>query len=515
MFEDIAARLHSRDEDKDLDIVVFGATGFTGEFVVKEVWRTLSQIETSLGRPLRWAIAGRSEEKLRQVLARLKQQYASTEEATNTTAVKSPQLLVADVTSVPSCVGPYRLYGEPVVKACVEQGAHYVDITGEPAFILQSIEKYGEQAHANNVSIVHACGYDSIPAEMGILKTIHALEVQHAVPTVIESFYTFPGSGSGALINSGTYQTAIHEMSHLGEIIQLEQAVDKKYPVTYAVAKPSSWLPIGIETRIAAQETNRGFFGRLFPFHWTAPYPLTDGSITEMSRRLIAQQKLAIEAKQQNLSGGAAAWAALTSVFRTSNSKRKDKKKKNKKKQQDDGKAAKQSHYRRKTPPPAVHYVPRMLLPFYALPVALIAMGWAAWITILAQIPFMQRQLLRYPRLFTAGVVSSNGPTLETIEATGFRQQMMGYGYRQVDTAGSADSDESKPSTVQVEVTVTGPNPGYPGTAICLIQSAYVLLDRKEKKRIPSGVLTPAAAFWKTDLADRLHEHGVTFDVKS
>jgi short subunit dehydrogenase-like uncharacterized protein len=184
MFEELNARLHgeysSWGGEKDLDLVIFGATGFTGEFVAKEVWHTKAQIEKLLKRQLRWAIAGRSEEKLRQVLTRLKQQVSSSSSSSSTseksdTANNWPHLLVADVAStaslvsmakrarvVATCVGPYRLYGIPVLKACVEQQAHYVDITGESAFILRSLETYNEQALANRVSIVHACGYDSV-----------------------------------------------------------------------------------------------------------------------------------------------------------------------------------------------------------------------------------------------------------------------------------------------------------------------------------------------------------------
>ncbi|KAI8053294.1 hypothetical protein BDF22DRAFT_743216 [Syncephalis plumigaleata] len=547
MFEDLSARLHgerdnSRNEKKDLDLVIFGATGFTGEFVAKEVWRTRAQIEKTLKRPLRWAIAGRSEEKLRQVLTCLKQQvFASSSSSSSTTTATSekqdadykwPHLLVADVAStasltsmakrarvVATCVGPYRLYGIPVLKACVEQQAHYLDITGEPAFILRSLETYNEQAMANGVSIVHACGYDSIPAEMGILKLIQMLEKQNAEPTWIESFYTFHSKGIGAAVNKGTYESLgkyiiMNEMSNLREIIELEQAADKKYPVAYATPNPSPLLPIRLERRFIGNENNRGFFSRLFPFHWTAPYPLTDGSITAISRRIIAQQKLILdmEASSSSTSSGTGVWATLTSVFPSSSEDESEEgegegegednitsllKKKQQKK--------KAISHRRKTPPPAVHYTPRLLLPFYALPLAMITLGWAVWITLLAQIPLTRRLLVRYPRLFTAGFVSSNGPSLESIATSGFQQRMIGHGRRL--------SAETSSDTLEAAVTVSGPNPGYPATAICLVQSAYVLLDRKEKKLVPSGVLTPGAAFWKTNLLDRLHENGIEFST--
>jgi hypothetical protein len=296
-------------------------------------------------------------------------------------------------------------------------------------------------------------------------------------------------------------------MSNLGEIIALEQAADKKYPVAYTTPNPASILSIRMEKRLIGQESNRGFFSRLFPFHWTAPYPSTDGSIAEISRRLITQQKqiLDTEAASASTSSGSAVWAALTSVFSSNSESESEEgntssllKKKQKKKAT--------THHRRKTPPPAVYYTPRLLLPFYALPFVIIAMGWAAWITLLAQFPLTHRLLIRYPRLFTAGFVSPDGPTLETIAGSSFRQQMIGHG-----RCLSAESSTSE--TIDVTVTVAGRDPGYLATASCLVQSAYVLLDRKEKKLVPSGVLTPGAAFWRTNLLDRLQENGIEFST--
>ncbi|TRY65774.1 hypothetical protein DNTS_029334 [Danionella cerebrum] len=120
-------------------IIIFGASGFTGQFVVEEVARTASE---GPGGGLRWAVAGRSRSKLEKVIEQAAVALSKPE-------LKSEvEVIVADVCDqdslaamckqaviVLSCVGPYRFFGEPVVKTCVENGAHCIDISGEPQVI--------------------------------------------------------------------------------------------------------------------------------------------------------------------------------------------------------------------------------------------------------------------------------------------------------------------------------------------------------------------------------------------
>ncbi|XP_029442196.1 saccharopine dehydrogenase-like oxidoreductase, partial [Rhinatrema bivittatum] len=74
-------------------------------------------------------------------------------------------------TAVLSCVGPYRFYGEPVVKACVENGTHCIDISGEPKYLEGMYFKYNSQAADKGVYIIGSCGFDSVPADLGVLFT--------------------------------------------------------------------------------------------------------------------------------------------------------------------------------------------------------------------------------------------------------------------------------------------------------------------------------------------------------
>jgi short subunit dehydrogenase-like uncharacterized protein len=155
-------------DDRPYDLVVFGASGFTGKFVAERVARRSRQGSLS------WAVGGRNPAKLQKVL----------EDVSSNTGVSPSEvgIIKADVNDDSSirqmcrsskvllnCVGPYRFYGEPVVKACVEEKCDYVDICGEPQFLEAMQLKYDEHARDNGVHIVGSCAFDSIPADLGLL----------------------------------------------------------------------------------------------------------------------------------------------------------------------------------------------------------------------------------------------------------------------------------------------------------------------------------------------------------
>ena len=94
---------------------------------------------------------------------------------------------------VVNAAGPFRFLGEPVVAACVEQHAHYIDITGEPEFIEAMELRHGDAAAAAGVAVVSSCGIDSVPADIGVEVCADALRASGAVPTSVESFLTVQG----------------------------------------------------------------------------------------------------------------------------------------------------------------------------------------------------------------------------------------------------------------------------------------------------------------------------------
>lgn len=150
---------------REFDVVVFGATSFVGRILCRYLLDTYG----SDGSRLRWAIAARSAARL----AELKGELAGTADglpvivadAADENAMRSLALRTKVVVST---VGPYALYGEPLVKACVETGTDYCDLTGEVQWIRRMIDRYESAAKASGARIVHCCGFDSIPSDFGV-----------------------------------------------------------------------------------------------------------------------------------------------------------------------------------------------------------------------------------------------------------------------------------------------------------------------------------------------------------
>ncbi|MGT2457865.1 saccharopine dehydrogenase family protein [Cupriavidus basilensis] len=149
----------------DYDVVVFGATSFVGQILTRYLAEYLSgQAET-----LRWVIAGRSEAKLEDVRRSLGAAGQSLPIIVADAASEAQlRVLCAQTRVVVSTVGPYALYGEPLIKVCAESGTDYCDLTGETQWIKRMIEKYEATARQSGARIVHCCGFDSVPSDMGV-----------------------------------------------------------------------------------------------------------------------------------------------------------------------------------------------------------------------------------------------------------------------------------------------------------------------------------------------------------
>jgi len=145
--------------DRDLDVVVFGATGVTGRRVAAYLAERAAETE------LRWAPAARDVAKAQRLLGEL--------------GMEVPEVLVADVADpaslarmasrtrvVANLVGPYTLYGRPVIEACVAGGAHYVDLTGEMPFVRSIIDDFHGPASQAGVKVVQVCGFESLPPDL-------------------------------------------------------------------------------------------------------------------------------------------------------------------------------------------------------------------------------------------------------------------------------------------------------------------------------------------------------------
>jgi len=196
---------------RKFDITLFGATGFTGGLVAEYLAGAAGK-----GGGLRWALAGRNRQKLEAVRERLRLPTTTQPEivvvdANDRAAVAE---LAANTRVVITTVGPYIRYGEPLVAACAKAGTDYVDLTGEPRFVREMIERYHAQAVASGAKIVNACGFDSIPHDLGVLFTIRALERRMPLATLAHTPVQIEGivRGKGS-ISGGTWQSALLSMS--------------------------------------------------------------------------------------------------------------------------------------------------------------------------------------------------------------------------------------------------------------------------------------------------------------
>lgn len=195
-----------------VDITLFGATGFTGGL-------TADYLSVHLPADASWAIAGRTRGKLEQVAER-----------NASTGRPAPEIVIADLADAASMaamaadtrvlittVGPYLQYGEPAVKAAAEAGIDYVDLTGEPQFVDEMWLTYHDTAVRTGARLVHACGFDSIPYDLGVLHTVDQLPAD--APLTIKGYIR-----AKATFSAGTYHSAIGQMAQF----RRSQATAKK-----------------------------------------------------------------------------------------------------------------------------------------------------------------------------------------------------------------------------------------------------------------------------------------------
>ncbi|MDP5040356.1 MAG: saccharopine dehydrogenase NADP-binding domain-containing protein, partial [Paraglaciecola sp.] len=181
-------------KSKEFDLVVYGATGFTGRLVAEYLVKQYANDSS-----LKWAMAGRSEQKLAQVRDEIGAPSDIPLVVADAENKVSMEHMLDRTKVVLTTVGPYQLYGSDLVAMCASKGVDYVDLCGEPVWMREMIDAHGETAKSSGARIVFSCGFDSIPFDLGVfhLQELAKQQLGHTVSRVKGRVRKMRGTFSG------------------------------------------------------------------------------------------------------------------------------------------------------------------------------------------------------------------------------------------------------------------------------------------------------------------------------
>jgi len=255
--------------DREFDIIVWGATGFTGRLVAEHLLRR-SQSET-----FRWALGGRSQAKLERVREEIGLEVGA--DATRLPLILGDSGDPAAMTElagrtrvVCTTVGPYAKYGSNLVAACVDAGTHYCDLTGEVHWVRRMIDAHHDDAVSSGARIVFTCGFDCIPSDLGTFFLQNEMIERHGVPASHVKFRVadFSGGASGGTIAS---------------MLNMMEEAESDPEVRRVVEAPYSINPKDLRTGPDNAERFRPAHDPDFE-QWTAPFVMA-GINTKVVRR--------------------------------------------------------------------------------------------------------------------------------------------------------------------------------------------------------------------------------------
>lgn len=418
-----------------LDVIIFGASGFTGKWTVYEAVKLLDG--------LKWGVAGRNEEKLKATLKEMGDKANKD--------LSAIPIIIADVNDevslakmaeqakiIVNCCGPYRFYGEPVVKACINAGTHHVDISGEPQYMERMQLEYNDLAREKGVYIVSACGFDSIPVEMGMqFFEKHFDGDVHSVETYLKSWTEGPVKGAG--VAYGTWESAVYGLAHAKELSSIRKKLFKE-PLPFS-KPPQIKRPALHKSELVNK--------------WCLPFLGSDRSVMLRSQRFLYETEKKRPVQVQTYMELPSFWSVLFVSF------------------------------------------------------------FAAIFGLLAKFKCGQQLLLKYPKIFSFGFFSREGPSEEAMKNTKFSITFFGQGWPKEESLAEPTDQHSTPPTKKLVTRVSGTNPGYGATCVAALLSATTILNETHKLPDNGGVLPPGACFAKTNLISNLSKNGFTFEVIS
>ena len=230
------------------DLVIFGATGFTGKIICSYINGHAD------AQNLNWAIAGRSEKKLQSLLTKLSLRNKQIDTlVVDSFDEQSIDTMCKGAVAVLSTVGPYNIYGNYLVESCVKHGTHYLDLTGEPQFVKRVREKFSQGAIDSGSIVLNCCGFESIPADVGSYLAIKTLDDKNLQ---VENYLLTRGKISG-----GTWASFLNSVSQGSQVSQTNDRSNKRH-----------------------KKSKKIFFSKRFN-KWALIFPVVDREIVRKSGR--------------------------------------------------------------------------------------------------------------------------------------------------------------------------------------------------------------------------------------
>ncbi|XP_061365960.1 probable mitochondrial saccharopine dehydrogenase-like oxidoreductase At5g39410 [Gastrolobium bilobum] len=445
--------MESKQEHR-FDLIILGASGFTGKYVLKEALKFLNTPSSPLKSI---ALAGRNPTKLTQTL-----QWATrpnpppplTILTADTTDPSSLRSLCSQTAILLNCVGPFRRLGEPVVAACVETGCDYLDICGEPEFMERMDAGYHEKAAETGSLVVSACGFDSVPAELGVMFNSRQW-VGPAVPNRIEAYLSLE-SEKRIVGNFATYESAVLGVANANKLQELRRSRPRRARPLIPGPPPSKGETIENQKKIGL---------------WAVKLPSADSVVVRRTLSILTENPHGLPGLSESAEMVEKREAFWSSV--------------------------KPAHF-------GVKIGSKSLLGIFRI----IMVG--VFIGLLGSTGFGRWLLLKFPSIFSLGWFKKKGPSEEEVESASFKMWFVGRGFSNV---GLASQGNTKPD-MEIITRVMGPEIGYLTTPIILIQCALILLS--QRNNLPKGgVYPPGIVFGPTDLQERLEQNGISFDIIS
>ena len=216
---------------RDFDVIVFGASGYTGKLVAEYMGKEYGNDES-----IRWAIAGRNKDKLSSVKKDLNLNERVSIIEVDSTNKDSLDSMTSSAKCILTTVGPYQLYGSSLVQSCSENGTDYVDLTGEPGWMYEMINAHQDTAKKSGARIVFSCGFDSIPFDLGVYFVQQAAQEKYGKPAkhVRGRVKAMNGEFSG-----GTIASLGATMATLKEKPELIQVLSNPFSLTEGFEGPA------------------------------------------------------------------------------------------------------------------------------------------------------------------------------------------------------------------------------------------------------------------------------------